>query len=101
MDVEPGQMVKSLVGRDKGKHYLVMGFEGGRVMLADGRSRSVSRPKRKNLKHLQAYRCMAPGIKEKIRQGSIKDTEVRNILNTLLEKNENQQVQNLRDFSDS
>ena len=100
MDVEPGQLVKSLVGRDKEKHYLVIGLEGDRVVLADGRGRPVSRPKKKNLKHLQSYRYIVPGLKERIRQGSINDTEVRNILNTLLEKNDNLRLQYLRNFSD-
>ncbi len=84
MDVEPGQLVKSLVGRDKGKHYLIIGFEGERVLLADGRGRSIGQPKKKNPKHLQPYRCVLHEAKERIRQGKINDTEVRNILNTFL-----------------
>jgi large subunit ribosomal protein L14e len=84
VDVVPGQLVKSLQGRDKGNHYLVIGFEGERVLLADGRGRSVDRPKKKNPKHLQPYRCVSDGIKEIIRQGKLSDTELRNILNTFL-----------------
>lgn len=101
MDVEPGQLVKSLVGRDKGKHYLIIGFEGGRVLLADGRSRSISKPKKKNPKHLQPYRCMLPGIMERIRQGKLSDTEVRNILNTFLTSNEDHRLHYLRNSSES
>lgn len=101
MDVEPGQLVKSLVGRDKGKHYLVIGFEDGRVLLADGRSRSISKPKKKNPKHLQAYRCIFPGIKERILEGNLKDTEVRNILNSFLASNESHCPQYLRNSSEN
>jgi len=99
VDVEPGQLVKSLVGRDKGKHYLIIGFEASRVLLADGRIRSINRPKKKNPKHLQPYRCIVPGVKERIRQGNLRDTEVRNILNTFL-SNENCYPDYLRDSSD-
>ena len=97
MDVEPGQLVRSLVGRDKGKHYLIIGFEAGRVLLADGRKRLIKQPKKKNVKHLQPYRYVVPGVKERIRQGNLNDTEVRNILNTFLTSNESY----LRDSSDS
>jgi len=100
VDVELGQVVKSLVGRDKGKHYLIIGYEAGRVLLADGRSRPISRPKKKNPKHLQPYRCMVPEVKERIRQGNLNDTEVRNILNTFLTSNESY-PHYLRNSSDS
>jgi len=82
--VELGQLVKSLAGRDKGKHYFVIGFEGRYVLLVDGRVRSVDRPKNKNVKHLQPYRYVETGIQEEIKQNALKDTTVRNALNTLL-----------------
>jgi len=88
VDVVPGQLVKSLVGRDQGKHYLVIRVEADRVMLANGRNRTVGSPKRKNPKHLQSYRCTLPEVNEKIKQGRLNDTEVREILNTLLKSDE-------------
>ncbi|GEM_PF-671537 len=84
MDIHLGQLVKSLAGRDKGKHYLVVGFKNDRILLADGRSRTLSRPKKKNARHVQHYRQVIPGIEEAIRQGKLKDTIVRNTLNELL-----------------
>lgn len=101
MDVEPGQLVKSLVGRDKGKHYLIIGFEGDKVLLADGRSRLINKPKKKNPKHLQPYRCVLNGMKERIRQGKLNDTEVRNILNAFLTSNESRCPHYLRNSSES
>ncbi len=54
--LKPGQLVRSLAGRDKGKHYLVIGeLDQKHVLLVDGRSRPVSRPKKKNIIHLQRY----------------------------------------------
>ncbi len=56
VDLKPGQLVRSLAGRDKGKHYLVLGdLDQKHVLLVDGRSRPVSRPKKKNIIHLQRY----------------------------------------------
>ncbi len=64
MELKPGQLVRSLAGRDKGKHYLVIGeLDHKHVLLVDGRSRPVSRPKKKNIVHLQHYeRRAAPDV---------------------------------------
>jgi ribosomal protein L14E/L6E/L27E len=84
VDFELGQLVKSLAGRDKDQHYLVVGFAENRVLLSDGRCRPLNRVKKKNSKHLQPYGYVVPGIKERIRQGNLTDTIIRNTLNTLL-----------------
>jgi ribosomal protein L14E/L6E/L27E len=56
VELRPGQLVRSLAGRDKGKHYLVLReLDPVYVLLTDGRSRPVSRPKKKNRAHLQHY----------------------------------------------
>lgn len=83
--MEPGQVVKSLAGRDKGRLYLIIGFaKGSQALLADGRCRTVNNPKKKNPRHLQPYHNIFPEIKERIRQGNLNDNMVRNILNILL-----------------
>ena len=82
--MEPGQVVKSLAGRDKGKLYLIIGFTGGnRLLLADGRCRMVNNPKKKNPKHLQPYHNIYPEVRERIQQGSLNDHLIRNTLNIL------------------
>ncbi len=49
-----GRLAISRSGRDAGSTYLVVGVEGPTVVfVADGRTRSVARPKRKNVKHLE------------------------------------------------
>ncbi len=62
-DLKPGQLVRSLAGRDKDKHYIVLQvLDDKYVFLVDGRSRTLARPKRKNIAHLQRYdRGMNPG----------------------------------------
>ena len=56
VELKPGQLVRSLAGRDKGKHYLVFReLDSVYVLLVDGRSRPVDRPKKKNRTHLQHY----------------------------------------------
>ena len=48
-----GRLAFSKAGHDKGKLYLVIREEGERVWLADGRTRGVLTPKKKNRKHIQ------------------------------------------------
>ncbi len=56
IDLKPGQLVRSLAGRDKGKHYLVLWeLDQKYVLLVDGRRRPFARPKKKNKAHLQRY----------------------------------------------
>ncbi len=56
VELRPGQLVRSLAGRDRGKHYLVLQVIDQRyVLLVDGRSRTAGRPKKKNKVHLQHY----------------------------------------------
>ena len=48
-----GRLAFSKAGHDKGRLYLIVRQEGERVWLADGRTRSVQDPKKKNRKHIQ------------------------------------------------
>ncbi|HPU01494.1 MAG TPA: KOW domain-containing RNA-binding protein [Bacillota bacterium] len=75
-DLRPGQLVRSKAGRDKGKHYLVIKVNSPReVLLADGRSRPLSRPKKKNVIHLQRYSRWVD-IEELIRSQKLTDSQV-------------------------
>lgn len=51
-NVQTGSLVISKQGRDKGKVYMVLGFQGDRVILSDGRFRPIKKPKVKNIKHI-------------------------------------------------
>lgn len=48
-----GEIVVSKAGRDTGKYYIVVGQENENyVKIADGDTRRIEAPKRKNVKHL-------------------------------------------------
>lgn len=53
MEFETGTVVISKAGRDKGYFLTVIGEENGSLLVADGKERPLSRPKKKNPKHLQ------------------------------------------------
>ncbi|MDE6557546.1 MAG: KOW domain-containing RNA-binding protein [Clostridia bacterium] len=49
-----GGVVQSVQGRDDGKYYVIAEvLENGFVLVADGKTRTLENPKKKNVKHLR------------------------------------------------
>ena len=73
-----GRLATSRLGRDAGDVYLVIGVESATVVLvADGRHRTVARPKRKNVKHLELG-AIFPAVAERLAAGRpLTDEELR------------------------
>ncbi|MFY9258659.1 MAG: KOW domain-containing RNA-binding protein [Dethiobacteria bacterium] len=75
-ELRPGQLVRSRAGRDKGRHYLVIRVISPReVLLSDGRRRPLSRPKKKNVAHLQPYSRRVE-IEELVNSQKLTDSQV-------------------------
>ncbi|MDY6826430.1 MAG: KOW domain-containing RNA-binding protein [Bacillota bacterium] len=86
VDLKPGQLVRSLAGRDKGKHYLVLKELNEKyVLLVDGRSRTVHQPKKKNKIHLQHYDRRVDD-EALFREERATDSQVIRFINELLDK---------------
>ena len=47
-ELETGMFARSLAGHDKGRLYVVLETAGDSVLVADGKYRTLDRPKRKN-----------------------------------------------------
>ncbi|MBQ3895032.1 MAG: KOW domain-containing RNA-binding protein [Clostridia bacterium] len=52
MEIEPGCVVRSRAGHDKGRVYAVIAVENGVASVVDGELRKTAKPKRKNVRHL-------------------------------------------------
>ena len=52
MKINVGSVVKANAGRDGGGLFLVVATEGNYCFIANGKSRKLAKPKRKNMKHL-------------------------------------------------
>ena len=52
-DLIISDVVLSTTGRDKGNIFYVIGIEGDFLFLANGKDRTLDRPKRKKQKHVQ------------------------------------------------
>ena len=50
----PADIVISLAGHDRGEAFVVLEANEQSVLVADGKNRKLSRPKRKNTKHINS-----------------------------------------------
>ena len=67
-----GMFATSKAGHDKGQMYIIIKEEGNFVYLADGRTRTLEKPKKKRIKHLQAVKAgIDIALAEKLKNGQI------------------------------
>lgn len=80
--IRPGIVVKSRAGHDKNKYFVVLSVvDDEYVLIADGKSRTAEKPKKKKLRHLWVCREFFPGIQETLNNnGTVSDHELRRLL---------------------
>lgn len=79
--VEPislGQVVESIAGRDRHEVYLVVAYQEPYLLVANGRQRSVKAPKRKNKRHVKAYKWIFEPVRNALTASeSVSDAQIR------------------------
>lgn len=90
MEVELGQLVRSIAGRDAGRWYLVLQrLDDTYVLVSDGEKRSVVNPKKKNIRHLALDAEVAKELQTRLERGEqVSDDEVRAALEELRSRSE-------------
>jgi ribosomal protein L14E/L6E/L27E len=73
LDVQNGRIVKAKAGRDKDRYFAVVGAENEQILIADGKTRKLATPKRKNVKHLVF-------TDKSVEMNGITDKKLRNVL---------------------
>ena len=68
-DVNISDVVIATAGRDQGKLFYVIGTDPVYLMLANGKDRSLDKPKRKKRKHIQKVLRSETRVAEKLRNG--------------------------------
>jgi ribosomal protein L14E/L6E/L27E len=77
-----GQIVFSKCGRDKGRAFVVLNVDAEYIYLVDGSLRSLDRPKKKKVKHVQPTNHFAKLFVEGGR--ALQDADIRKQLATYL-----------------
>ena len=80
MEPARGLIVCAMAGRDRGRYFVVLEAEGGYALIADGKSRKLAKPKKKNAKHLRV-------TGKEIALTQITDKKLRNLLKEFTEQN--------------
>lgn len=78
MKLEKGSVVRAIAGRDSGGYFVVTDTAENRCCIADGKSRKLSSPKSKNIKHLRPMNSM-------ININDITDKKLRTLLKAFSE----------------
>ena len=68
-DFNISDVVQSTAGRDQGKLFYVIGTDPVYLILANGKDRTLEKPKRKKRKHIQKVLRSETRVAEKLRLG--------------------------------
>ena len=80
-EVKVSDIVQSLAGHDERRFHFVFKIENGYALIADGKLRKLSKPKRKKLKHLAFAAEGSPPVADRIKCGDlVSDKEIRKAL---------------------
>jgi len=58
VEIIRGTVIRSKAGHDKGRFYAVLDVLGRTILVADGSSRTICNPKRKNMIHVSSTRTV-------------------------------------------
>ena len=87
-DINISDVVVSTAGRDQGELFYVIGEEPLYVILANGKDRSLDKPKRKKRKHVQKVLRSETRVAVKIKEGNkVLNSELRRDLAFLAREN--------------
>lgn len=87
-----GSYVLSKAGHDAGKCYVIFDIDGEYVYLVDGKIRTTDRPKKKNKKHIRPLGMCDTGLSLKIRNGSIRNEDIKKAIKMLPVVNSSKEV---------
>ena len=68
-DFNISDVVRSTAGRDQGKLFYVIGTDPVFLLLANGKDRTLEKPKRKKRKHIQKVLRSETRVADKLRLG--------------------------------
>ncbi|MDR1913474.1 MAG: KOW domain-containing RNA-binding protein [Clostridiales bacterium] len=75
-----GRIVICKRGHDKGNPFVIVHVDGEYVFLADGRTRKLSKPKKKKVIHIQITDSIFSEIAQRLVEGNLRDEQIRNVL---------------------
>ena len=68
-DIRIADVVTATAGREKGKLFYVLGIEADMLLLGNGKDRTLEKPKRKKIKHVQKVLRSETRVADKLKSG--------------------------------
>lgn len=86
--IDVGSVVKAIAGRDDGQYFVVIEkINEEYVLIANGKNRSMAKPKKKKIKHLKSIGVKIDNIADKLLDGKkVLDFEVLSAIKECLPK---------------
>lgn len=77
-DPQIGDVVVSRAGHDRGEAMVILQIEGEYCLVADGKSRSLQKPKKKKRMHLNPYPARTSVLMQALKEGqTVSDADLR------------------------
>lgn len=92
-----GNLIISKAGHDKSTRYIIIKEDNEYVYVADGRLKTVERPKKKNKKHMQPVSQYDTGeIKSKLLQNqAVSNEEIKYVIKQSIKNVKNKEERNV------
>lgn len=74
---EIGMLSVSRAGHDIGNVYVIINKDDEYVYLVDGKIRTLDRPKKKNIKHIQTIKKTDEDLSNKIKSSKIQNEDIK------------------------
>lgn len=87
-----GRVVLSKQGHDKGRWFAIVGLvDEKHVLIADGQTRKLEKPKKKQVKHLRPKPARLAEVAQRLLEGkTVLDSELRKALKAFADEEEKQ-----------
>lgn len=83
-----GCLAKSLAGHDRGEIFVILQEEGEYLYLADGKYRTVGKPKKKKKKHVQLIYVRQENLSRKLKEKlPVYDAEIKTFIKCFKREN--------------
>lgn len=73
--IEEGMFARSLAGHDKDRLYIIIRRDAEYVWLVDGITRTMEKPKKKKVRHIQIIHRFAKPVKRALESGTALQNE--------------------------
>lgn len=79
--IEEGMFARSLAGHDRNRLYVIIRREAEYVWLVDGISRTLEKPKKKKIRHIQIVHRTAEPVQKALKTGlPLRNEQIKQII---------------------